>query len=249
MDRLHRYLGHGDSFHLWIVSVIELLRVELELWLLLEALGARRVWLRVAALMERPRPVWGRKLTAKAWTSRLPDPCSSSPKKDTFVGSPPAQSRVQHHLSTWILLQDIASPIPPTDGKPARGSTSISNSSQKHKQDGSLRREDHALQPRRPEEHLGRCAPQLPQQPRAEAVAHPDRRAARPGVLGLFCGGGLLPLGLQARLREHKVLHGRRRRRLLAAQHGPHAVDMAQGEGHRICGHRAEGRDGMCICP
>lgn len=29
MDRLHWYLGHGDAFHAWSVSVVERLKVEL----------------------------------------------------------------------------------------------------------------------------------------------------------------------------------------------------------------------------
>lgn len=127
MDRLHRDLSHGDSFWLWYMSVGELLKVDLELCQLLGSFGSQAgVVAGCGSGGNTPAKFWywGRKLTAKAWTSCLTDPCSSSPKKDTFV---------DHHQPNTtcplgILLQDILSPTVLINGKPVRGSKRITSS-------------------------------------------------------------------------------------------------------------------------
>lgn len=90
MDRLHRYLSHGDSLWLWYVTVIELLRVEpgavpiarsfeSQAGVVVAGCGSDG---NTPASLGLGKEAYYQSLDPQP--DRQTDPCSSSPKKDTF---------------------------------------------------------------------------------------------------------------------------------------------------------------------
>lgn len=89
---------------------------------------------------------------------------------------------------------------------------------------------------RRPQKHLRRRNPQLPELPLLQAIAHPRRRAPRARLLRLRHLRRLLLLGLQARLRGYEVLLRGRRCTVHAPEWRVDAVGLACRGGNGVCG-------------
>ena len=79
---------------------------------------------------------------------------------------------------------------------------------------------------RRPQKHLRRCHPSLPQLSQIQTIPHSHRY---PSSSRLHCFYNLrrnLLLGLQARLRQYKILHGNRSSNLYHPQRSPYLLDL-----------------------
>ena len=90
------------------------------------------------------------------------------------------------------------------------------------------------LPPNRPQEHLRRRHPQLPEQPRIPTGPPASGHAAGAGVRGLRAGSGLLPVGPTAGVRAHEARHGGRRPGLRPAQRRPVLLDRLRRARRRL---------------
>lgn len=94
----------------------------------------------------------------------------------------------------------------------------------------------------RPQEHLRRCSPQLPQLAQIQTIPLPNRRPTSSRLWCLCHRSRLLRVGLQIRLRQHQVLHCRRRRHIRLAQWLSYLLDVKCRKGHCVSREDAFGR-------
>lgn len=92
--------------------------------------------------------------------------------------------------------------------------------------------------PSRPQKHLRRRHPRLPQLPLLQAIPHLNRHPPGTWLLGLLNLRRNLLLGLQARLRQHKILHRGRSRHLHTTKRRPHILDLGRRERHHLYRHQ-----------
>merc|ERR1712230_59735 len=106
---------------------------------------------------------------------------------------------------------------------------------------GSLTRKNLSALTGRPQKHLRRRHPRLPQLPLLQAIPHLNRHPPGTWLLGLLNLRRNLLLGLQARLRQHKILHRGRSRHLHTTKRRPHILDWGVEKGTIYIGTNSAG--------